>query len=204
MFDQFPSFLVIRTDLDMLSDVVIGGQIHRTNVDLNEIFLEVGSESLYFFGPSGGEEEGLSVGSDLTDDLSDLRFETCEVEKQTLSAECLKAGSMRSQLTHIQHPIGFIHHQISYPLQIGLSTLQHINQPSRRSHHDLGTTLQISNLLSFGYSTIDGGVSDLGGTTEFGTFGLGLNGEFSSGSEDEDDGSVPGSEEGLTEDEKEV
>jgi len=80
------SLVVLGNNLDDLLDIVVGSQLERTNVDLDEVVLEILGESLDLLGPGGGEEESLSVGSDLRDNLSDLGLET-----------------------HVQHSIGFIH-----------------------------------------------------------------------------------------------
>jgi hypothetical protein len=80
------SLVVLGNNLDDLLDIVVGGQLERTNVDLDKVVLEILGESLDLLGPGSGEEEGLSVGSDLRDNLSDLGLET-----------------------HVQHSIGFIH-----------------------------------------------------------------------------------------------
>jgi hypothetical protein len=55
---------------------VVGLQLHRPDVDLDQVLLEVGSETLNLLGPGGREEDGLSVRSDLADNLPDLRLET--------------------------------------------------------------------------------------------------------------------------------
>jgi hypothetical protein len=80
------SLVVLGNNLDDLLDIVVGGQLERTNVDLDKVVLEILGESLNLLGPGSREEEGLSVGSDLRDNLSDLGLET-----------------------HVQHSIGFIH-----------------------------------------------------------------------------------------------
>lgn len=77
VLDELSSLLKVGADGDFLGDVVVGLQLHRTNVDLDKVLLEVGSETLDLLGPGGREEDGLSVRSDLADNLPDLRLETC-------------------------------------------------------------------------------------------------------------------------------
>jgi hypothetical protein len=80
------SLVVLGNNLDDLLDIVVGSQLEGTNVDLDKVVLEILGESLNLLGPGSREEESLSVGSDLRDNLSDLGLET-----------------------HVQHSIGFIH-----------------------------------------------------------------------------------------------
>lgn len=76
VLDELASLLEVSADLDDLGDVVVGGELHGSNVDLDGVLEEIGSESLNLLGPGGREEKGLSVGSDLGDNLPDLRLET--------------------------------------------------------------------------------------------------------------------------------
>ena len=80
------SLVVFGNNLDDLLDIVVGSQLEGTNVDLDKVVLEILGESLNLLGPGSREEESLSVGSDLRDNLSDLGLET-----------------------HVQHSIGFVH-----------------------------------------------------------------------------------------------
>lgn len=41
MFQEFPSLFEVRADLDELSDVVVGSQLHRTDGDLDEVVQEI-------------------------------------------------------------------------------------------------------------------------------------------------------------------
>ena len=79
--------VVLGDNLDDLLDIVVGSQLEGSNVDLDKVVLEILGESLNLLGPGSGEEESLSVGSNLRDNLSDLGLET-----------------------HVQHSIGLIHH----------------------------------------------------------------------------------------------
>lgn len=76
VLDKLSSLLEVGADLNELLDVVVSGELHGSDVDLDGVRKEIGSESLDLLGPGGGEEKGLSVRSDLSNDLSDLRLET--------------------------------------------------------------------------------------------------------------------------------
>ena len=76
VLDELASLLKVGADGDLLGDVVVGFQLHGTDVDLDKVLLEVGSETLNLLGPGGREEDGLSVRSDLADNLPDLGLET--------------------------------------------------------------------------------------------------------------------------------
>jgi len=76
VLDELASLFKVGADGDFLGDVVVGLQLHRTDVDLDQVLLEVGSETLDLLGPGGREEDGLSVRSNLADNLPDLRLET--------------------------------------------------------------------------------------------------------------------------------
>ena len=76
VLDELSPLVKVGADSDLLGDVVVGLQLHGTDVDLDQIVLEVGSETLNLLGPGSREENGLSVRSDLADNLPDLRLET--------------------------------------------------------------------------------------------------------------------------------
>jgi hypothetical protein len=63
---------LLRTDLDDLSDGV-GDYGTTTNGDLERTTENLASESFHLTRESSGEEDGLTVGPDLIDDLHDLR-----------------------------------------------------------------------------------------------------------------------------------
>lgn len=132
------------------------------------------SELLDLLRPGSTEHESLTIGSNLFENLLDLRFES-----------------------HVQHPVGFVHDEVGNTTQVGLSRLEHIDQSSRSGNNDFGTSLEITNLSSLGDSSVDAGVSNSGRRTELGALLLNLDGEFSSGGDDEDDGSISGGKESL-------
>ena len=85
----------------------------------------------------------LSVRPDLLDDLPDLRLEA-----------------------HVEHPVGLVEHQVGDSPHADLATLQEVDQPAWCGDHDLGTVLDVAQLLPLGSATVDAGVLQLGGAAE--------------------------------------
>lgn len=174
MLDKSVSLLVLGDNLDNLLNVVRSRQLEGTNVDLDLVLEVVVSESLHLLGPGGGPHEGLSVGSDLVNDLSNLGLET-----------------------HIEHSVGLIENEVGDSSQVGLAGLEHIEKSAGSGNDNLDTSGKVSDLLSSGDTTVDTGVSDLGGLAELGALGLDLDGELSGGGQDQNNGSVAVGEHGL-------
>jgi hypothetical protein len=175
VLEEFVSLVVLGNDLDDLVNIVVGSELHGTNVALDEVVLEVHGESLNLLGPGSREKEGLSVGSDLRDNLSDLGLET-----------------------HVEHSVGFVHDEVGDSLEVGSARLEHINQSTGGSDTDLDTLREISDLRTLGGTTVNGSVSDSRRFTKLGAFLLNLNSEFSSGGKNEDDGTIASGEERLS------
>lgn len=97
------------------------------------------SKLLNILGPCCTKHQCLSIRTNLTDDLADLRLET-----------------------HIQHTISFIHDQVRYAAQVRPLGLKHINQPTRSSDHNFNTPLQVANLRTLRSTTINGSVANTG------------------------------------------
>src|SRR6266852_4861373 len=93
MFDQLGAFLKVAADFDDLGNVMVGCELHRTNVDLNKVFQEVleencqtgqkkinrkayTSKALHVLWPSRGKHERLTIGPNLANNFTNLRFET--------------------------------------------------------------------------------------------------------------------------------
>ena len=203
VLDELSSLLEVGADLDELLDVVVGGELHGSDVDLDGVGKEIGSESLNLLGPGGGEEESLSVRSDLSDDLPDLRLEThiehsvLKREKKREKVSELEKKKRRSRSRRKIETHGLVHDQVGNSSEVDLSGLEHIDKSSRSGDDDLGSSLEIPDLSSLGNSSVDGGVSDSRRLSELGALGLSLDGKLSGRSEDEDDGSVSGGEERL-------
>jgi hypothetical protein len=136
----------------------------------------------------------LTVGTDLLDDLPDLGLET-----------------------HVEHPVGLVHDEVGNTAgrgrpsvrvrggygedrdspEVELATLEHVDETSGGSDDNLGSTLEVTDLSSLGNSSVNASVPDPRGGSELGALLLDLDGELTGRSEDEDDGSVSGGEEGL-------
>lgn len=116
----------------------------------------------------------MSIGSDLADDLPDLGLET-----------------------HIQHTISFVHDQVRHTTQVSLAGLKHVDKAAGSGDHDLNASGEVSNLWAFGSTTVDSGITDFGCAAELGAFFMNLDGQFTGGGEDKNDGTVTGSEKWL-------
>ena len=136
-------------------------------------------ELLDILGPCRAEHQGLTVWSDLANNLSDLRLET-----------------------HVQHSVGFVHNEVGDTSQVGLVLLKHVDKTTRSGDHNLDTALKVTDLRTLWRATINGSVSDARVGTKLGAFGLDLNSELSCGGEDEDDRAVSRSEERLPADKR--
>jgi hypothetical protein len=154
VLDQFVPLFEVTDNIDDLLDVMVGGQLHGSYVDLDHILEEILDQGrmrlvhqeqvnltnvgqlLDIFGPSGTEHKCLSIWPDLANDLADLRFKT-----------------------HIEHTICFIHDQVGYSTQVCLLCFKHVNEAARSGNHNLHATLQVADLGTFRRTTIDGGVT---------------------------------------------
>lgn len=92
---------------------------------------------LHVFRPRRTEHQGLTIWTDLRNNLPDLRLEA-----------------------HIKHAIGFIHHQVCDAPKIRLLCLKHVDKTTRSRDYDLYSTLQITNLRSLRSTSIDGSIAD--------------------------------------------
>lgn len=174
VLDHAIPLLHLADNLDNLGDSVVGSKVHRTDVDLDEVLEEVGGKRSNFLGPSSRPHESLSVRTNLANDLANLRLET-----------------------HVQHAISLIENQVSYTTQVGLAGLEHIDETTGGSNADLDSSREISDLGALGNTTVDTGVSDAGRSTELGDLLLDLDSKLTGRSENQDDGTITGREEGL-------
>ena len=174
VLDHLVALLEFGNDLDDLGDAVVGGQVHGTDVDLDEVVLEVLGESADLLGPGSGPHASLTVRANLADDLADLRLET-----------------------HVEHTISLVENEVGNAAKVGLSRLEHVDQTTRSGNTHLDTASEISDLLTLGDTTVDTGVANARRFAELVNFGLNLDSEFTSGGEDKDDGTVTGREERL-------
>ncbi|KAI6773718.1 hypothetical protein HG531_000567 [Fusarium graminearum] len=168
------TLLHLGNNLNDLCNSVVGSKLHGTNVDLDEVLEEVGSESTDFLRPGSGPHEGLSVRSDLTNDLADLGLET-----------------------HVKHAISLVEDEIGNTTQVGLTGLEHVNETTGSGNAHLDSAREVANLRTLGDTTVDTGVSDARRSTELLHLFLDLDSKLTSRSEDKNNGAVTGGEERL-------
>ena len=119
-----------------LEDVVVGGEVHGADVDVNvTVVQELLGELLNFFGPGSRPHHHLPVRSDLLENLSYLRLEA-----------------------HVKHPVGLVQTEVSCPPQINLPGLQEVDEPPRSGDADLHTILDVPQLRALGSSAEDASV----------------------------------------------
>lgn len=174
VLDHLVALLEVRDDLDDLSDTVVGRQIHGTNVDLDVVVQEVRGKLTDLLGPCSGPHASLTVRANLGDNLADLGLET-----------------------HVQHAIGLIQNEVGNTTKVGATSLEHVNQTTGSRNANFDTTAQVTDLRTLGNTTVDTGVANTRRLSELGDFGLNLNGQFTGGGEDKDNGAVTGGEKGL-------
>ena len=174
VLDHLVALLALGHDLDNLGDAMVGSEIHGADVDLNEVGLEVGSQGADLLGPGGGPHACLAVGPDLADDLADLGLET-----------------------HVKHAVGLVENEICDAAQVRLTRLEHVDQATRGGNTHLDAALKIPNLGPLGDTAIDASVANPGRLAELCDFLLNLDSQLTSGCEDQDNGAVAGSKEGL-------
>ena len=174
MLDHLVTLLKVRDNFDNLGDTVVGGQIHRTNVDLNVVLEEVRRKLANLLGPSGRPHASLTVGTNLRNDLADLGLET-----------------------HVEHAIGLVENQVGDTAKVGAASLQHVNQTAGSGNADLDATGQIADLRTLGDTTVNTGVTDARRLSKLGHLSLDLDRKLTGGGKDEDDGAITGREQRL-------
>lgn len=175
MLERTITFLEVRNDLDDLRDAVVGGKIVRSNVDLNPILLVVGSQLSHLLRPSCRPHAGLSIRSNLTDDLSNLGLET-----------------------HIKHTIGLVENKVSDTAKVSLARFKHVDQTTGSGNAHFDTSCEVTNLATSRHTTVHASVSYPRRLAEFADFLLNLHGKLTSRGEDEDDRAIALREERLS------
>jgi hypothetical protein len=174
VLDHAVTLLHVCDNLDNLCDTVVGSKLHGTNVDLDEILEEVGSQSADLLGPGSGPHQSLSVRSNLANNLANLGLET-----------------------HVEHAISLVENEVSDTTQVSLTSLKHVNQAARGGNADLNSSREIANLRTLRNTTVNTGVSDARRSAELLHLFLNLNSKFTSGCKDEDNRAVAGGKERL-------
>jgi hypothetical protein len=165
--EHLVALLELGDDLDLLGNAVVGGQLHGTNSDLDPVGLVISCKLTDLLGPGGGPHASLTVGTNLADDLADLGLET-----------------------HVEHAVSLVEDEVGDAAKVGLAHLEHVDQTTRGSDANLNALSEVANLLALGDTTVDTGVPDAGRLAELADLLLNLNSELTSGSKDEDNGSV--------------
>lgn len=169
------TLLEFGADLNDLLNAVVSRQIHGTDVDLDPVLLVVGSKLADFLGPCSGPHAGLTVRTNLTNNLADLRLET-----------------------HVKHAVSLVENQVGNTAEVGLARLKHVDETSRCGDAHLDTACKVTDLGTLGDTSVDAGVSDARGLSELADLLLNLDSKLTSGGEDQDDRAVTRGEQRLS------
>jgi hypothetical protein len=164
----------LGNDLNNLSDSVVSRQLQGTNVNLDEVLQVVRRKSTDFLGPGSGPHASLSVRANLAKDLTDLGLKT-----------------------HIQHTISLVENKVGNTAKVGLSGLDHINETARGSNANLNTSSKVTDLSTLGDTSVNTSVADAGRFAKLSDLLLNLNRKLTGRGEDQDDGAITRSKEGL-------
>ena len=129
--------LSLRHALDHLLHMIRHLQIERSHVHLDRVRQEIAGQRLHLLRPGRRPHQGLSIGTNLRYDLSDLRLES-----------------------HIEHAIGFVHHQVRDSPQVRHAGLQEIELPTRRRDHDLRAPAQLIGLVASRHASEHAGIAN--------------------------------------------
>ncbi len=168
------ALLELRDDFDNLGNAVVGRKLKRTDVDLNEVVLEIGGKSAHLLRPGSGPHASLSVWSNLSEDLANLWLET-----------------------HVQHAVSFIENQVGNATKVGLSGLKHIDKTSWGSNDDLDTLGEVADLSTLWNTTVNAGVANAGRLSEFAHLLLNLDSKLTGWGKDKNNWSITWCEEWL-------
>lgn len=118
---------------------MVGRQIERTDVDLDEVGQEVRGKGADLLGPGSGPHASLTVGANLADDLANLGLET-----------------------HVQHAVSLVKNEVGDAAKVGLAGLEHVDKTTRGSDHHLHTPSEVADLGTLGHTTVNAGVANAG------------------------------------------
>lgn len=71
------AFVVVIHNLNYLLDIVIGGQLHRPDINLDKIVQEIRGKLSDLLGPCSGPHASLTIGANLTKNFSNLGLWNC-------------------------------------------------------------------------------------------------------------------------------
>lgn len=169
------ALLHVTDNLNNLGDAVVGSQLHGTNVDLDKVMEKVRCHGTDLFRPCSRPHQSLTVGTNLLNDLANLRLET-----------------------HVQHAISLVENKIGDSAEIGLASLEHVNKTAGGGNADLYTAAEVTDLGSLGNTAVNAGVADARRATKLGNFLLNLDCKFTSRGENQDNGAIARSKKRLS------
>mmetsp|Transcript_54423 Transcript_54423/g.126940 ORF Transcript_54423/g.126940 Transcript_54423/m.126940 type:complete len:245 (+) Transcript_54423:506-1240(+) len=147
-----------------LANVLVALQLVTVaDLNLDRIAEEFSSQPTDGHGPGRCEEHGVPVGTgDPLQDLSDLRLEA-----------------------HVQHPIGFVQHELAHVSQLQLVAFEEIIDTPRRSDDSMDAVPQRPSLRAFGSTAIAASGSQAARSAKLHRFFLNLDSKFSRRSHDQ-------------------
>ena len=128
---QLVKFLVLLKQEEALRNVRVGQELRASDMETNEITLELAGEGLDLLRPRCREHEGLAIGANLRADGSDLR---------------LKA--------HVEHAVGLVEDKIGRSHEVQPAGLEEVDQTTWCGDKNLRSA-ELLELLKFGCSAID-------------------------------------------------
>ena len=171
---RFVQLLPLRHTLDHLLHVVGHLQVQRANIHLDRVRQEVASQRLHLLRPGRRPHQRLPIGPNLRDDLADLRLES-----------------------HVEHAVGFVHHQIRHATQVRHAGLQKVQQAPRRGDHDLRASTQIVRLVAPRHASVHARIANPARGPEPRALLLRLVGQLARGGQHQADRAVAGPQHGL-------
>mmetsp|Transcript_76982 Transcript_76982/g.186254 ORF Transcript_76982/g.186254 Transcript_76982/m.186254 type:complete len:393 (+) Transcript_76982:1144-2322(+) len=157
--------------LNDLLDVAVRLELQAADGHVDVVLVEVGSHTLHLLRPRGAPHERLAIGADLPNNLAELGLET-----------------------HVEHPVGFVKHQVGHAAQVRLAALQEVNKATRRRNADLHTALQVTDLATLRGSAEYAGVLDARRRAKALRLLLDLLGQLAGRRKDQHDRAVTGAE----------
>ena len=140
----------------------ISGRTHTTHRQEDVVMHEIRGQTLNLLGEGGGEQQGLTftrAGHVLTlHDAPDLRFES-----------------------HVQHTISLIQSQVSHAFQTHTGSVHDVDETAGRGHQKVAPTLQFTQLLHLGGTSVDHHRANAGLVGEFTGFVVDLRGQLAGG-----------------------
>ena len=173
--NELRALVHITNKVDHLGDILTRLKRARTNLNNNMVMQKITSKTLDFLRPSSTPHKSLLIGTNLTQNLTNLGLET-----------------------HIKHTISLVEDQIGHPAKVSVSSSNHIDQTAGCRNHNLDSVTERSNLRPPGNTSVNTGVLDLWVLAKLGGLLLDLDSKLSSRGENKHDRPVTSLEEGLS------